>query len=73
MLILGIIIAYVYFVHIWGQKYMKSRPAYDLSGIIKIYNLVQIVINLFIGFYVSKVTKVRYARFTKNSITIDEF
>lgn len=54
MLIAAIIILYVYFVTDWGQRYMKTRPAYDLSGIIKIYNIVQILINLFIGFYVSK-------------------
>lgn len=54
MLIIGIIVIYVYFVNDWGQKFMKSRQAYDLSNIIQIYNLAQIFINLYIGLYVSK-------------------
>lgn len=32
---------------------MEKRPAYDLQGYIKIYNLIQIGMNLFIGVYVS--------------------
>lgn len=53
MFIIGLIIVYVYFVTDLGQKYMKSRPAYDLSNTIKIYNVIQIFMNLFIGGYVS--------------------
>lgn len=53
MLILGLIALYVYFVNDWGQRYMKNRPAYDLNNIIKIYNFSQIILNLFMGTYVS--------------------
>lgn len=53
MLIAGLVVLYVYFVTDWGQKYMKSRPAYDLSSIISIYNVVQIFTNLYIFLYVS--------------------
>lgn len=51
--IIALVACYVYFVVLWGPKYMKSRPAYDLNGFIKIYNLIQIVTNLYIGFFVS--------------------
>lgn len=53
MAIIVLISLYVYFVTYWGQQYMKSRPAYDLKNIIKVYNLIQIVVNLYIGIYVS--------------------
>lgn len=32
---------------------MKSRPAYDLKEVIKVYNLIQIFTNLYIGINVS--------------------
>lgn len=51
--IVGLVIIYVYFVTEWGPNIMKSRPAYDLKNVIKIYNLIQIFVNLFIGVYVS--------------------
>lgn len=53
MLIAGLVFLYVYFVTEWGQKYMKSRSAYDLSSIITFYNIVQIFTNLYIFIYVS--------------------
>lgn len=51
--IVGLIIFYVYFVTEWGPKLMKDRKAFDLKGVIKIYNLIQIFANLYIGFNVS--------------------
>lgn len=51
--IIGLIVSYIYFVTVWGPKYMKPRKAYDLKGVIKIYNLIQIATNLYIGIYVS--------------------
>lgn len=51
--ILGLIAVYVYFVTDWGPNFMKNRPAYDLKNVIKIYNLIQIIVNLFVGLYVS--------------------
>lgn len=51
--IIGIVALYVMFVTDWGPKYMKSRPAYDLKEVIKVYNLIQIFTNLYIGICVS--------------------
>lgn len=51
--IIALVFVYVYYVTKWGPKWMESRPAYDLQGFIKIYNLIQIFTNLFIGVYVS--------------------
>lgn len=51
--ILGLIVIYVLFVTDWGPNLMKNRPAYDLKNVIKIYNLLQIIVNLLIGLYVS--------------------
>lgn len=48
-----LIVAYVYSVTIWGPNLMKPRKAYDLKGVIKIYNLIQIFTNLYIGIIVS--------------------
>ncbi|XP_055326619.1 elongation of very long chain fatty acids protein AAEL008004-like [Sitodiplosis mosellana] len=51
MLIIGLITWYVYFVTVWGQHFMKTRPAYELNNIIQIYNFLQIILNLFMGSY----------------------
>lgn len=51
--IIGLIAGYVYTVTVWGPNYMRPRKAYDLKGVIKIYNLIQIVTNLYIGIIVS--------------------
>lgn len=56
MIIIAIIFLYVYFVTVWGQRFMKSRQAYELNNIIKIYNFIQIILNLFMGSYVSKLS-----------------
>lgn len=54
MLIILLTAVYVYFVTSWGQRFMKSRPPFEIDSIIQVYNLFQICINLFIGTYVSK-------------------
>lgn len=51
--IIALLVVYVYFVTAWGPRWMENRKAYDLRGIIKIYNLFQIFANLYIGIYVS--------------------
>lgn len=51
--IIALVVVYVYYVIKWGPQWMEKRPAYDLQGYIKIYNLIQIGMNLFIGVYVS--------------------
>lgn len=52
-LIAAFVAIYVFFVTEWGPNFMKNRPAYDLKDVMKIYNLLQIIVNLFVGFYVS--------------------
>jgi len=42
---LGLIALYLYIVKVAGPQYMKNRPAYQLSGIISLYNVTQIVLN----------------------------
>jgi hypothetical protein len=42
---LGLIALYLYVVKVAGPRYIKNRPAYQLSGIISLYNVVQIVLN----------------------------
>ncbi|XP_018310182.1 elongation of very long chain fatty acids protein AAEL008004 [Mycetomoellerius zeteki] len=40
-----IIFAYLYFVLSYGPRFMKNRPPYSLKKFIKLYNIVQILIN----------------------------
>jgi hypothetical protein len=42
---LGLITLYLYVVKVAGPRYMKNRPAYQLSGIILLYNVIEIVVN----------------------------
>ena len=42
---LGLIAGYLYVVKVAGPRYMKNRPAYQLNGIISLYNVIQIVLN----------------------------
>lgn len=43
--ILLIIFAYLYFVLIYGPKFMKNRPPYKLKMFIQLYNIIQIFVN----------------------------
>lgn len=52
--ILALLGAYVYFVTIAGPKFMENRKPYNLKSIIQIYNLIQIVSNLYIGVVVRR-------------------
>lgn len=38
---------YLYMAKVWGPQFMKNRKAYELRGIIRIYNLFQIVSNIY--------------------------
>lgn len=46
--IIAIVSFYVYFVRVIGPQWMKSRPAFDLKWIIRIYNVLMSSINLYI-------------------------
>lgn len=61
--IIVLIVSYVYSVTIWGPNFMKPRKAYDLKGVIKIYNLIQIFTNLYIGIVVSGLFIINFIRF----------
>jgi len=43
-----IIFAYLYFVLVCGPRFMKNRPPYLLNTFMKLYNIVQIVINVWL-------------------------
>lgn len=51
--VIGVIFSYIYFVSVWGPNYMKNRKPFDLKWLIKIYNVIQIISNLYIGVVVS--------------------
>lgn len=42
------LIGYLYIVLKQGPKFMKNRKAYDLRGVILVYNFLQIIANLMI-------------------------
>lgn len=36
---------YIYFIFVWGPRYMKDKPAYNLKTVIRFYNIFQIFAN----------------------------
>lgn len=51
--VLVILASYYYFVTDFGPKFMEKRPPFDLKRVIIVYNLVQILANLYIVLQVS--------------------
>lgn len=51
---IGIVATYLYFVNGKGQDWMKDRKPFQLNSIINVFNVVQIFINLYMGFGVSE-------------------
>ncbi|XP_037028075.1 elongation of very long chain fatty acids protein 7-like isoform X1 [Bradysia coprophila] len=47
--VLAIIACYVYFVKVLGPKIMANRQPFDLTKVIYVYNLFQVLFNLYIG------------------------
>lgn len=43
---LGLIALYLYIVKVAGPRYMRDRPAYKLTGVIAVYNIMQILLNV---------------------------
>lgn len=43
-----IVVVYLYFVTGYGQKWMEKRKQYELTGLINIYNIFQVLANLYI-------------------------
>lgn len=50
--VLAIIAGYYYFSTNLGQKLMKNRAAFQIKGLIAIYNVFQILWNSFVAYYV---------------------
>lgn len=55
--VLAVVIGYVYFVKVLGPKFMENRQPYDLTRIIYIYNLFQVISNIVIGSMVSRMAE----------------
>lgn len=51
--VVGVITLYLFFVNKWGPKFMVNRKAFDLQNIMIVFNLVQILGNLYIMIFVS--------------------
>jgi hypothetical protein len=41
---------YLYFVRHLGPQLMRNRPAFKLEGVLKVYNLLQVAMNLYMLF-----------------------
>lgn len=50
--VLAIIAGYYYFSTNLGPKLMKSRSAFQIKGLIAVYNVLQVLWNLFVAYYV---------------------
>jgi hypothetical protein len=51
--VICIVGGYIFLVTGFGQRMMKDRKAFDLTTVINIYNIIQIVLNFLMGFGVS--------------------
>jgi len=51
---LALLAVYMYFVKVAGPQYMKNRPAFQLNGVISVYNVIQIILNMLLFLKVSK-------------------
>lgn len=47
--VLAIVGVYLFFVNGNGQNWMKDRKAYEFNSIINVYNITQVLLNLYIG------------------------
>lgn len=53
LVIVGVITLYLCFVNKWGPRWMEHRKAFDLQNVMILFNLVQILGNLYIMVFVS--------------------
>lgn len=49
-----ILISYVLMIK-WGPKFMDDRRPFDLKNVMMIYNLIQVILNTYVGIDVSSV------------------
>ena len=47
-----ILISYVLMIK-WGPKFMEDRRPFDLKNVMMIYNLIQVILNTYVGIDVS--------------------
>lgn len=52
--IIGCFVVYFYLIKVFGPKFMEKRPPYKMRNIILVYNITQIVINVWLTYQVSK-------------------
>ncbi|KAJ8947684.1 hypothetical protein NQ314_008561 [Rhamnusium bicolor] len=48
-----IVTGYLYFVNTWGPNFMKNRKPVEIKNILIIYNLTQIIFNMYLFLLVS--------------------
>ncbi|KAL1453792.1 hypothetical protein WDU94_010105 [Cyamophila willieti] len=51
--VVGIVVAYLFFVLYWGPKWMANKKPFQIKNIILVYNFVQTICNAYIVSYVS--------------------
>ncbi|XP_049530541.1 elongation of very long chain fatty acids protein 1-like isoform X2 [Anopheles darlingi] len=71
ILILGLVVAYLYFVLRWGPRYMSNRKPYHLRNIIKAYNLIQVIANSILFLRIFYNVFVQYNEFSFHCQLID--
>lgn len=62
--VVAILVAYLYFVNGKGQSWMKDRKPFELNTVINVYNLLQVICNLYIGLGVSRKMKIFASNFS---------
>lgn len=45
---IALCLAYFRFVKVWGPRFMENRPAFELRGVLMVYNVCQIFINAYL-------------------------
>ncbi|XP_050086268.1 elongation of very long chain fatty acids protein AAEL008004-like [Anopheles aquasalis] len=71
ILIVGLVVAYLYFVLRWGPRYMSNRKPYDLRNVIKAYNLFQVIANSILFLRIFYNVFVQYNEFSFHCQLID--
>lgn len=59
-----ILIGYVLMIR-WGPKFMEDRRPFNLKNVLMVYNLLQVVLNFYLGIGVSKIMNCK--KFSANS------
>ncbi|XP_003741431.1 elongation of very long chain fatty acids protein AAEL008004 [Galendromus occidentalis] len=57
--IAALLLAYLYMAKIWGPRFMKDRKPYELSRLIQVYNVFQVLANVY---FCSRIAYIAYAK-----------